>query len=162
MSSQCLSNSKGGKSRGFPARGGFSTKRCNSSWGAAGTFQQHLHPCGSFLVTSGDLWGLTAVWRDQRRWAGYGCAGFSSQVCNSPPHRYRNQYPILGLLSDDYKVTSPVNKSQTIVIERTGEIWKHVSSPRDRLFRLWNSSFSLTSKKVSAEADTWDKAIVFI
>ncbi|KAL2304189.1 hypothetical protein Nmel_012932, partial [Mimus melanotis] len=46
----------------------------------------------------------------------------SVQLC-----RYRNQYPILGLLSDDYKVTSPVNKSQTIVIERTGEIWKHVS-----------------------------------
>ncbi|XP_010073344.1 PREDICTED: protein POF1B [Pterocles gutturalis] len=38
--------------------------------------------------------------------------------------KYRNQYPILGLLSDDYKVTSPVNKSQTIVIERTGEVWK--------------------------------------
>ncbi|NXH72368.1 POF1B protein, partial [Hydrobates tethys] len=33
--------------------------------------------------------------------------------------KYRNQYPILGLLSDDYKVTSPANKSQTIVIERT-------------------------------------------
>ncbi|NWI85184.1 POF1B protein, partial [Pitta sordida] len=33
--------------------------------------------------------------------------------------KYRNQYPILGLLNDDYKVTSPVNKSQTIVIERT-------------------------------------------
>ncbi|XP_054244801.1 protein POF1B [Indicator indicator] len=45
--------------------------------------------------------------------------------------KYRNQYPILGLLSDDYRVTSPVNKSQTIVIERTGEIWKHVSSARD-------------------------------
>uniref|UniRef100_G1MZH3 POF1B actin binding protein n=1 Tax=Meleagris gallopavo TaxID=9103 RepID=G1MZH3_MELGA len=50
--------------------------------------------------------------------------------------KYRNQYPILGLLSDDYKVTSPVNKSQTIVIERTGEIWKHVSSSRDSL--LWS------------------------
>ncbi|NWR66158.1 POF1B protein, partial [Bucorvus abyssinicus] len=33
--------------------------------------------------------------------------------------KYRNQYPILGLLSDDYRVTSPVNKSETIVIERT-------------------------------------------
>ncbi|XP_028939545.1 protein POF1B [Antrostomus carolinensis] len=43
--------------------------------------------------------------------------------------KYRNQYPILGLLSDDYKVTSPVNKSQTIVIERTGEIWKHLHIP---------------------------------
>lgn len=43
-------------------------------------------------------------------------------------YRYRNQYPILGLLSDDYKATSPVNKSQTIVIERTGEVWKQVSS----------------------------------
>ncbi|RMC21109.1 hypothetical protein DUI87_01966 [Hirundo rustica rustica] len=40
--------------------------------------------------------------------------------------KYRNQYPILSLLSDDYKVTSPVSKSQTIVIERTGEIWKHI------------------------------------
>ncbi|KAM6198180.1 protein POF1B [Sarcoramphus papa] len=39
--------------------------------------------------------------------------------------KYRNQYPILGLLSDDYKATSPVSKSQTIVIERTGEIRKH-------------------------------------
>ncbi|XP_009696971.1 PREDICTED: protein POF1B [Cariama cristata] len=45
--------------------------------------------------------------------------------------KYRNQYPILGLLSDDYKVPSSVNKSQTIVIERTGEIRKHVSLPRD-------------------------------
>uniref|UniRef100_A0A8B9N6X5 POF1B actin binding protein n=1 Tax=Accipiter nisus TaxID=211598 RepID=A0A8B9N6X5_9AVES len=50
--------------------------------------------------------------------------------------KYRNQYPILGLLSDDYKVTPPVNKSNTIVIERTGEIWKHVSLPRDQLFSL--------------------------
>ncbi|NXJ45827.1 POF1B protein, partial [Spizaetus tyrannus] len=33
--------------------------------------------------------------------------------------KYRNQYPILGLLSDDYKVTPPVNKSNTIVIEST-------------------------------------------
>ncbi|XP_077164570.1 protein POF1B isoform X2 [Paroedura picta] len=38
--------------------------------------------------------------------------------------KYRNQYPILGLLSDDYKVTSPVKESQTIVIEKTGEMWK--------------------------------------
>ncbi|XP_048370742.1 protein POF1B isoform X2 [Sphaerodactylus townsendi] len=38
--------------------------------------------------------------------------------------KYRNQYPILGLLSDDYKVTSPVKQSQTIVIEKTGEMWK--------------------------------------
>uniref|UniRef100_A0A663MRR0 POF1B actin binding protein n=1 Tax=Athene cunicularia TaxID=194338 RepID=A0A663MRR0_ATHCN len=58
-------------------------------------------------------------------------SGSHLQVCNSSSSRYRNQYPILGLLSDDYKVPSPVNKSQTIVIERTGEIWKHVSSPRD-------------------------------
>ncbi|CAF95798.1 unnamed protein product, partial [Tetraodon nigroviridis] len=34
--------------------------------------------------------------------------------------RYRNQYPILGLLSDDYQVTSPVKEAKTIVIERTG------------------------------------------
>uniref|UniRef100_UPI0037E93C49 protein POF1B n=1 Tax=Semicossyphus pulcher TaxID=241346 RepID=UPI0037E93C49 len=38
--------------------------------------------------------------------------------------RYRNQYPILGLLSDDYRVTSPVKEDKTIVIERTGEIIK--------------------------------------
>ncbi|XP_029462446.1 protein POF1B [Rhinatrema bivittatum] len=37
--------------------------------------------------------------------------------------KYRNQYPILGLLSD-YQGTSPIKDSQTIVIERTGEMWK--------------------------------------
>ncbi|XP_061658468.1 protein POF1B isoform X1 [Syngnathoides biaculeatus] len=38
--------------------------------------------------------------------------------------RYRNQYPILGLLSDDYQVTSssPISEDKTIVIERSGEI----------------------------------------
>lgn len=40
--------------------------------------------------------------------------------------RYRNQYPILGLLSDDYQVTSPVKEAKTIVIERTGEMIKQV------------------------------------
>ncbi|XP_042354953.1 protein POF1B isoform X2 [Plectropomus leopardus] len=38
--------------------------------------------------------------------------------------RYRNQYPILGLLSDDYQVTSPVKEAKTIVIEKTGEMIK--------------------------------------
>ncbi|XP_030602829.1 protein POF1B isoform X2 [Archocentrus centrarchus] len=38
--------------------------------------------------------------------------------------RYRNQYPILGLLSDDYQATSPVKDVKTIVIERTGEMIK--------------------------------------
>ncbi|XP_069469034.1 protein POF1B isoform X2 [Ambystoma mexicanum] len=37
--------------------------------------------------------------------------------------KYRNQYPILGLLSD-YNATSPIKDTQTIVIERTGEMWK--------------------------------------
>lgn len=39
--------------------------------------------------------------------------------------RYENQYPILGLLSDDYKYTpSPIRESKTIVIKRTGEMTK--------------------------------------
>ncbi|XP_005725486.1 protein POF1B isoform X2 [Pundamilia nyererei] len=42
--------------------------------------------------------------------------------------RYRNQYPILGLLSDDYQVTSPVKEDKTIVIERSGQMIKQVSS----------------------------------
>ncbi|XP_069068748.1 protein POF1B isoform X3 [Pleurodeles waltl] len=37
--------------------------------------------------------------------------------------KYRNQYPILGLLSD-YNATSPIKDTQTIVFERTGEMWK--------------------------------------
>ncbi|PWA24383.1 hypothetical protein CCH79_00011944, partial [Gambusia affinis] len=37
--------------------------------------------------------------------------------------RYRNQYPILGLLSDDYQSTS-LKEAKTIVIERTGEMIK--------------------------------------
>ncbi|XP_030294355.1 protein POF1B [Sparus aurata] len=45
--------------------------------------------------------------------------------------RYRNQYPILGLLSDDYQCTSPVKEAKTIVIERTGEMIKQeiITSP---------------------------------
>uniref|UniRef100_A0A672YQ17 POF1B actin binding protein n=1 Tax=Sphaeramia orbicularis TaxID=375764 RepID=A0A672YQ17_9TELE len=42
--------------------------------------------------------------------------------------RYRNQYPILGLLSDDYQATSPVKEAKTIVIERTGEMIKQVKN----------------------------------
>ncbi|XP_019343490.2 protein POF1B [Alligator mississippiensis] len=38
--------------------------------------------------------------------------------------RYRNQYPILGLLSDDFKATLPGNQSCTTVVERTGDSWK--------------------------------------
>ncbi|XP_056253349.1 protein POF1B [Seriola aureovittata] len=38
--------------------------------------------------------------------------------------RYRNQYPILGLLSDDYQATSPVKEAKTIIIEKTGEMIK--------------------------------------
>ncbi|XP_071193419.1 golgin subfamily A member 5-like [Salvelinus alpinus] len=39
--------------------------------------------------------------------------------------RYRNQYPLLGLLTDDYNSTSPVKDTKTIVIEsRTGEMIK--------------------------------------
>ncbi|XP_047235038.1 protein POF1B isoform X2 [Girardinichthys multiradiatus] len=38
--------------------------------------------------------------------------------------RYRNQYPLLGLLGDDYQVTSPVKEDKTIIIERTGQIIK--------------------------------------
>ncbi|MBN3322959.1 UCP5 protein, partial [Atractosteus spatula] len=38
--------------------------------------------------------------------------------------KYRNQYPILGLLSNDYQATSPVKEAKTIVIERTGEMYK--------------------------------------
>ncbi|XP_060792451.1 protein POF1B [Neoarius graeffei] len=39
--------------------------------------------------------------------------------------KYQNQYPILGLLSDDYQYTSsPIKESKTIVIKRTGEMTK--------------------------------------
>ncbi|MGH0143956.1 UNVERIFIED_CONTAM: hypothetical protein FKN15_023550 [Acipenser sinensis] len=41
--------------------------------------------------------------------------------------KYRNQYPILGLLSDEYQATLPRKEAKTIVIERTGEMYKHVS-----------------------------------
>ncbi|CAL8277399.1 unnamed protein product [Arctogadus glacialis] len=38
--------------------------------------------------------------------------------------KYRNHYPILGLLGDDYNNTSPIKEGKTIVIERTGDIIK--------------------------------------
>uniref|UniRef100_A0A3B4U108 POF1B actin binding protein n=1 Tax=Seriola dumerili TaxID=41447 RepID=A0A3B4U108_SERDU len=44
--------------------------------------------------------------------------------------RYRNQYPILGLLSDDYQATSPVKEAKTIIIEKTGEMIKQVKTGR--------------------------------
>nr|XP_061801570.1 protein POF1B-like [Nerophis lumbriciformis] len=41
--------------------------------------------------------------------------------------RYRNHYPILGLLSDDYEVTSsPIGEDKTVVIERSGEILRRI------------------------------------
>ncbi|KAK1133238.1 hypothetical protein AOXY_G38362 [Acipenser oxyrinchus oxyrinchus] len=45
--------------------------------------------------------------------------------------KYRNQYPILGLLSDEYQATLPRKEAKTIVIERTGEMYKHeyITSP---------------------------------
>ncbi|KAF3705875.1 Protein POF1B Premature ovarian failure protein 1B [Channa argus] len=46
--------------------------------------------------------------------------------------RYRNQYPMLGLLSDDYQVTSPVKEAKTIVIERTGEMIKQLTWPQKK------------------------------
>ncbi|XP_059397705.1 protein POF1B-like isoform X2 [Carassius carassius] len=34
--------------------------------------------------------------------------------------RYMNQYPLLGLLSDDYQYTAPIKEDRTVVIESTG------------------------------------------
>ncbi|XP_070615856.1 protein POF1B [Erythrolamprus reginae] len=46
--------------------------------------------------------------------------------------KYRNHYPILGLLSDDYNTTSSnVGETQTIVIEKTGESWQKESFTSD-------------------------------
>uniref|UniRef100_A0A8D3ATH4 POF1B actin binding protein n=1 Tax=Scophthalmus maximus TaxID=52904 RepID=A0A8D3ATH4_SCOMX len=44
--------------------------------------------------------------------------------------RYRNQYPILGLLSDDYQYTSPIKEDKTIVIESSGAMIKQVRHQR--------------------------------
>ncbi|XP_038844329.1 protein POF1B-like [Salvelinus namaycush] len=45
--------------------------------------------------------------------------------------RYSNQYPLLGLLSDDFQSTLPVKDAKTIVIEsRTGEIIKQEGTTR--------------------------------
>ncbi|XP_051902863.1 protein POF1B-like [Hippocampus zosterae] len=40
--------------------------------------------------------------------------------------RYRTQYPILGLLGDDYQGTtsSPIGEDKTVVIERTGDVYQ--------------------------------------
>ncbi|XP_051533335.1 protein POF1B-like [Myxocyprinus asiaticus] len=40
--------------------------------------------------------------------------------------RYMNQYPILGLLSDDYQYTPPIKEDRTVVIESTGGITRRV------------------------------------
>ncbi|XP_061818689.1 protein POF1B isoform X3 [Nerophis lumbriciformis] len=38
--------------------------------------------------------------------------------------RYRNQYPLLGLLGDDYETSSSINEDRTIVIERGEEVFR--------------------------------------
>lgn len=38
---------------------------------------------------------------------------------------------MLGLLSDDYQVTSPIKEAKTIVIERTGEMIKQVKTAEE-------------------------------
>ncbi|TRY57128.1 hypothetical protein DNTS_024002 [Danionella cerebrum] len=40
--------------------------------------------------------------------------------------RYMNQYPILGLLSDDYQYTGPVKENRTVVVERKGQVSSRV------------------------------------
>lgn len=42
-------------------------------------------------------------------------------------YRYRTQYPILGLLYDDYEYIPPGSDTQTIVIEKTEDKWTCVS-----------------------------------
>uniref|UniRef100_A0A9L0RE87 POF1B helix-loop-helix domain-containing protein n=1 Tax=Equus caballus TaxID=9796 RepID=A0A9L0RE87_HORSE len=42
--------------------------------------------------------------------------------------QYRTQYPILGLLYDDYEYIPPGSDTQTIVIEKTEDKWTRVSS----------------------------------
>ncbi|XP_049622876.1 protein POF1B [Suncus etruscus] len=42
--------------------------------------------------------------------------------------KYRTQYPILGLLYDDYEYIPPGNDTQTIVIEKIEDKWTRVSS----------------------------------
>ncbi|XP_058392262.1 protein POF1B isoform X1 [Diceros bicornis minor] len=42
--------------------------------------------------------------------------------------KYRTQYPILGLLYDDYEYIPPGSDTQTIVIEKTEDKWTSVSS----------------------------------
>uniref|UniRef100_A0A8D3BLN6 POF1B actin binding protein n=1 Tax=Scophthalmus maximus TaxID=52904 RepID=A0A8D3BLN6_SCOMX len=54
--------------------------------------------------------------------------------------RYRNQYPILGLLSDDYQYTSPIKEDKTIVIESSGAMIKQNHQPS--LLRLVGPSFA--------------------
>ncbi|KAA0720353.1 Protein POF1B [Triplophysa tibetana] len=47
--------------------------------------------------------------------------------------RYDTQYPILGLLSDDYKYTPPIKEGRTVVIETTGQSTKREGTTlRDR------------------------------
>ncbi|CDQ76102.1 unnamed protein product [Oncorhynchus mykiss] len=59
--------------------------------------------------------------------------------------RYRNQYPLLGLLTDDYNSTSPIKDTKTIVIEsRTGEMIKQVEHCFSLLCTGMNNKKTLT------------------
>lgn len=61
--------------------------------------------------------------------------------------RYRNQYPILGLLGDDYQYNSPITEDKTIIIEWTGEMIKQVTKVKEFKVGVFFSSFEIGCKK---------------
>ncbi|XP_041750668.1 protein POF1B-like [Coregonus clupeaformis] len=62
------------------------------------------------------------IWRLQQEKKSEGSRNVTTTTITK---RYRNQYPLLGLLTDDYNSTSPVKDTKTIVIQsRTGEMIK--------------------------------------
>lgn len=40
--------------------------------------------------------------------------------------RYATQYPLLGLINDDYKYTPPIKEDRTVIFETTGEVTRRV------------------------------------
>ncbi|KAF0022979.1 hypothetical protein F2P81_024960 [Scophthalmus maximus] len=82
----------------------------------------------------------------------WGVGNYTTTIVQKHFRRYRNQYPILGLLSDDYQYTSPIKEDKTIVIESSGAMIKQAFPLRYPLMlhRPWMHFIEFTKTKSTA------------
>ncbi|XP_006871376.1 PREDICTED: protein POF1B [Chrysochloris asiatica] len=98
--------------------------------GSCSDFQSKLHELTSLLEEKDSLIKRQSEELSKLRQEMYSshnqpCSGGRTTITTK---KYRTQYPILGLLYDDYEYIPPGSDTQTIVIEKTEDKWACVSN----------------------------------